>query len=386
MEFPIIKYSQNSHQLISTVLPFEIINLFSHVLVYGKDDGGYQREPDPKHYNNIKNYINEHQTSPSFIFPTSIILGIDEDVTKAIISEGKEVNTIKLEKTKSAKIFRIIDGQHRVRGLNEALSTNNEINKVQLSVVILITPPNSRSIEMQIFNTINSKSKRIKVDLIQLASFEYRILESKIELTEVNEHISVQVANLLNEDSSKTNKWFNAIKFGIHDEQKVGIIGVNAFRESIRALVTRYLQLNIDYHNLKGSKLIEFTRVAAERIKIFLLHAWEIIYEKWQDCFSQKSQEVDYDLEIKEFYYKNDYYIQKTLGTKAINYLLGSIVSEGDHKIDQESLLAFKKYILDSNLLNSDWKVGNTFSGYSSESAFGKVSKIVKGEIPIPRN
>jgi len=239
---------------------------------------------------------------------------------------------------------------------------------------------------MQIFNTINSKSKRIKVDLIQLASFEYRILESKIEPSEVNEHISVQIANLLNEDNSKSNKWYNGIKFGIHDEQKVGIIGVNAFRESIKAIVAKYLHLNNEYQKLEGSKLIGFTRESSEKIKIFLLGAWEIVYEKWPDCFSQKSQEVDYDLEIKEFYYKSEYYLQKTLGTKAINYLLGSIVNEGDNKLDQKSLELFRNYITKSSLLNSDWKVGNTFSGYSSESAFGKVSKMIKGEIPIPRN
>ena len=58
MNYPIIKYSQNKHNLVSTVLPFEIINAFSHVLIYGEDEGGYQRAPDAKHINNIKYYIN----------------------------------------------------------------------------------------------------------------------------------------------------------------------------------------------------------------------------------------------------------------------------------------------------------------------------------------
>ena len=386
MNYPIIKYSQNKHNLVSTVLPFEIINAFSHVLIYGEDEGGYQRAPDAKHINNIKYYINEHSNNPDFIFPTSIILGIDEEDSKKIITESNGVSTITLGTNNVSKYFRIIDGQHRIRGLNEAFNTNKTILNLPLSVIILITPPKLRSLEMQIFNTINSKSKRIKVDLIQLASYEYRILESKIDHSEVNEHISVQVANLLNDYKSKTNKWYNAIKFGIHDEQKVGIIGVNAFRESIKNIVGRYLELNSTYQNLEGAKLIEYSRDASKIIKDFLLEAWEIIYEKWPDCFSEKNQEIDYDFEVKEYYYKYEYYIQKTLGTKALNYLIGSIVNENDNKLNQQSLEVFKQYLKKSNLLNSDWKVGTTFSGYSSESAFAKVSKMIKSEIPIPRN
>ena len=55
MKFPIIEYHQNKYKLISTVLPFETINNYSKVLVYGIDDGGYQREPDEKHFTKIKN-------------------------------------------------------------------------------------------------------------------------------------------------------------------------------------------------------------------------------------------------------------------------------------------------------------------------------------------
>jgi DGQHR domain-containing protein len=386
MNFPIIKYSQNKYKLVSAVLPFEIIDLFSHVLIYGRDEGGYQREPDPKHFNGIKNYINQ-SINADFIFPTSIILGIDEeDSNRVITAGGNGQNYLSLDKSSPSKLFRIIDGQHRIRGLHEASHLNQSINQVLLSCVILITPPKSRSIEMQIFNTINSKSKRIKVDLIQLASFEYRILESNIIHSEANQHISVQVANLLNEDTAKKNKWYNAIKFGIHDEQKVGIIGVNAFRESLRNIVAKYLNNHSYYNDLEGSELIEFTRKASEIIKRYLFEAWEIVYERWSDCFNAKNQEMDFDLEIKEYYYNSDYYIQRTLGTKAINYLLGSIVNEPGNDLDQKSMEIFKGFIDNSNLLNSDWKVGGTFSGYSSESAFGKVSKMIKGDVAIPRS
>lgn len=378
MEFSIIKYKQNDHELISTVLPFEIINESSKVLVYGQDQGGYQREPDLNHYSKITKYINEDKT---FIFPTSIILGVDKNSIDKITS--KDETKISINK-KDFDLFRIIDGQHRIKGIEKALIDYPELKDLMLNVTILITPQNKRSMEMEIFNTINSKSKRIKVDLIRLASFEYRILENNIKYSDLNEHISVQVAHYLNEDNSKRNKWLNAIKFGIHEEQKIGIIGVNAFIESIKKIVNRYLESK-DYKNLKGKELIDFSKESALSIKEFILDAWAIVYEKWPDSFSS-SYDMEFDTEIKQFYYRNNYYIQKTLGTKAINYLLGNIVNESaNSSLDGKSLDKFSEFINTSHLLNKDWKLGETFSGYSSESAFNKVSKMITGELEIPR-
>lgn len=378
MEFSIIKYKQNDHELISTVLPFEIIKESSKVLVYGQDEGGYQREPDSNHFSKIAKYINEDN---SFIFPTSIILGVDKNSIDKITY--KDETKISIDKN-NVDIFRIIDGQHRIKGIEKALIDNPQLNNLMLNVTILITPENKRSMEMEIFNTINSKSKRIKVDLIRLASFEYRILENDIKYSDLNEHIAVQVAHYLNEDNSKNNKWFNAIKFGIHEEQKIGIIGVNAFIESIKKIINKYLE-NKEYKNLKGKALIDFSKESALNIKEFILDAWTIIYEKWPDSFTS-SYDMEFDSEIKQFYYRSNYYIQKTLGTKAINYLLGNIVNESvNSNLDQKSLNTFSEFINSSHLLNKDWKLGETFSGYSSESAFNKISKMITGELEIPR-
>ena len=91
-------------------------------------------------------------------------------------------------------------------------------------------------------------------------------------------------------------------------------------------------------------------------------------------------------MEIKEYYYKTNYYIQKTLGAKAINYFLGNVISSGSNKLYKTSLETFKSKIKSCELLTSDWEVGKTFSGYSSESGFSKVSKMINGELKVPRN
>nr|WP_294942467.1 DGQHR domain-containing protein [uncultured Mucilaginibacter sp.] len=389
MNFQVIEYNQNSHKFISAIIPFKYINNHSHVLIYDKDEGGYQREPDTRHINNIKKYILD---TPDFLFPTSIILGIDEENYESIINRTSDPITVDLN-DEILPLFRIVDGQHRLRGLAEASRVNNEIYNLQLSVVILLTPHNVRSLEMEIFNTINSKSKRIKVDLIQLARYEYRILENNVGVSELNEHISMQIANLLNEDDSKViseglevrNVWYNAIKFGIHDEQKVGIIGVSAFIESLRGIVNKYLQSNDQYLTLNGAALISYSKDAAIVIKAFINDAWNnIIYKKWPGAFSLKNQELDYDQEIKEFYYNNRSYIQKTLGTKSLNYLLSDVVNQLG--FSQRCIGVYQEIIERSPLITSDWEVGRTFSGYSSESAFNKVTKIIRKELPLLRN
>ena len=381
MKFPIIEYNQNNFKLINTVLPYHAINDLSKVLVYGIDDGGYQREPDERHYSKIKTYISRD----NFIFPTSIILGIDDDKVNKLINKVENQAYIDFSAIHGEKLFRIVDGQHRLKGIEAALKDNQNLKELKLSVTIICTPQNSRSLEMEIFGTINSKSKRIKVDLIELARYDYRILENNIGVQEINEHISIEVAYLLNVNKNADNKWFNAIKFGIHDEEKVGIIGVNAFRESLKPIVSLYLSSNTNYFDLKGNDIIKYAKHSANEIQSFILKAWSAVYEKWPKCFSDKSEELDFDMEIKEYYYRNNYYIQKTMGAKAINYLLGNIISTSSKKLDVTSIEAFKTIIKSCEVITSDWEVGKTFSGYSSESGFQKVSKMIHCELKVPR-
>lgn len=383
MKYLILQFKQNNNKLFSTVLPFGVIYPKSQVLVYGEDEGGYQRVPEPNHFNKIKKYAKEDR---NFIFPTSIILGIDEDKFKDVLFTDNDRSFLNFDQLSDSKLFRVIDGQHRLRGLFELSKENDEINYLKLSVVVLITPQNKRSIEMKIFNTINSKSKRIKVDLIELAQFDYRILEGKIELSQTNSHISIQIAKLLNESTKENNKWLNAIKFGIHDNDKIGIIGVNAFKESIKSIVDSYLQNHEGYKKLNGIELIDFTRNASKEIANFLLKAWEVVYEKWTSCFNEITQDVDSFDEIRQFYYNTDFYIQKTLGTTAINRFLSRIIAKNERRFDNDTLDHFKSIIERSEILSSDWKLGGLFSGYSSESAFNKVSKMIEGVIEIHRD
>ena len=382
MDFPALKYQQADYQLLSTVLPFRIINNKSKTLIYGKDPGGYQRTQDEKHYQNIRRYIE----TGNFVFPNSIILAVDESILEKITDGSGKLVSINLD-DKKENIFRVVDGQHRLLGLQKASEANSSINNLELQVSIIITPNNRRSVEMEIFSNINSKAKRLKTDLIELAKYEFRILENNIGTKDLNAHIAINTAYNLNENSVYYNVWQNAIKIDIHSENKIGIIGVTAFSEAISNVVASYI--NIHQSKIKGIKdqdLIYFARKASDEIADFLITCWAIVKERWPKGFLEPHKVLDIDGEYRAIIYDPNYYLQKTLGCKAINYLIGDILrDEYNNKFNKESIEIFERVIGLSKLADHDWILGKTLSGISSESGFKKVTRIIKNEEPFIR-
>lgn len=384
----IVDFKQNSHRYISAVLPHDFIDNHSEVLVYGLFPGGYQREPVPAHYNKIRDYI---LNTKDFLLPTSIVLAVDEnDIAPLLKKNGSEVvfDINVLSKTK--KPFRIVDGQHRIIAMREAIKQKPDLKNFLFNAIILVTKPYQRSIEMEIFYDINSKGKRLKVDLIELARFNYRILEKSFKPKEVNEHIAIQSAYNLNEKVPNC-VWSNAIKFGIHDEHVVGIIGVNAFRESLTGIVDGYLNVNDQgkYKNLDGEALIKYSAKAADSIAEFVHEAWDnSVRKKWAYCFREASTELDLYYEPKTVFYNPQSYIQRTMGAKSINSILASVVQSkigNSSGLSSAALKEFDRLIKRSEVTSDDWNVGGTFSGYSSESGFKKVSQMIMNTLPIPK-
>ncbi len=383
MKIPAIKYNQSSYSLISTVLPFNIINNKSKTLIYGKDDGGYQRIQDEKHYQNIRKYIE----TKNFAFPNSIILAIDEEKLSSIIfEENGDLIFLEIDDTKNA-LFRVVDGQHRLLGIEKACETDKNLASLKLQVSIIVTPKNKRSIEMEIFSNINSKAKRLKTDLIELAKYDFRILEDKIGIKELNPHIAINTAFYLNESKHQDNVWQNAIKIDIHSETKIGIIGVSAFSEAISGIISCYLKVNSKQINsLKDQELIWFCRRASVEISDFIFESWKVIKNRWPMAFIDSNKVLDVDNLYRSITYDPNFYIQKTLGCKSINYLLSDILKENyNNDFNLLAIRDFEKIIENSKLNDYDWKLGKTLSGISSESGFRKVTRIIRNEEPFIR-
>lgn len=360
------RYQQNQQNFMSFIVDFETLNRISQVLVYGECKYGYQRKADKKHYIKIKNDLLKDEEAT---LPTSIILGADKDEIEKCLLEKHGHYYLDFSRVKQP-IFRIVDGQHRLKGLEEAVKVKPDLKKFAFNVVVVETTVENRYKELNMFTDINSKSKRIRVDLALLAKYNYEIYGGKIEA--LDEHIAVKTAFKLKENRSDKNVWRNGINFDIHEENSLGIVSVNAFAKSIRPMCERYLRdVGFNATTASDTEKYEIVEKGSDFLADLLLEAWTIVAEKWGGCFSA-TVENDFFYDIKEFFYNRKYYIQKTLGVKVLNSILYESIRK--RKITEYNLGDFYRTIIASNINISNWSAGDLFAGLSSESGF-KVAK-----------
>jgi DGQHR domain-containing protein len=380
-KFQIFEYAQNDTTFISLILPLGVLVNISKVLVYGQDIDGYQRQPNSAHYNKIKKYVLT-QNPEDYLIPTSIILGGDEAEITDKISEENGCKFLTIDD--SIVQYRVVDGQHRIYGLSEASKTNPNVGNFPLNVIIVLTTVRNRSKELQIFTDINSKSKRINTDLALLAKFDYQIKENIIALADINQHIAVKSAYGLKE-AKGNNVWQNAIKFDIHSEVTIGIIGISIFAESIKSIIDKYIDENsyiVDGKELAGEDLINYCKNASSKVSEFLLIIWnEIIKVKWQGAFKEDFIKND-EGELVKIFYNKEFYIQKGLGIKSLNPVVGDIVK--DIGFNDEAIAKVRETIFASKIKIDDWKNGGPFSGFNSESGFSKIKQAITNKIALP--
>lgn len=378
----IIRFSQNQNDFISLVLPFEVISELSEVREYAKHPDGYQRTPNRNHYLKVKSYVLNNKGD--YKFPSSIILGADQQqFTRDFIKKDGCGEYLNLSNKKLAKIFRVVDGQHRIEGLKLALKDDQSIKNLLLPVIIILTKENKKSTELEIFTQINSTAKRISTDLAELAKHSHQIKENKIEEKDVVMFICMETAYRLKEKGANS-VWNSGIKFDIHSEVSLGIVGVTLFCESIENIVEGYIDKGIIKQFISANKkdeLIKYCQKISLKIADFIDLIWNsVIKPKWANCFV-KDVVKNESGELVDIFYSKNFYIQNTLGVKALNNILGDSIKKNG--VGDKSLNEFKLIIKNSKVSSKDWAKGGPFSGLSSESGFGKVRKIIKNEILI---
>lgn len=362
-KFNAFYYEQNGQEYISLVLPFYVINNISKVLVYGKDEYGYQRELSENHYKEIKKSL----LNDNIILPTSIILSVNkEDIIHKIYRRDNSL--IQLDIDLHEKLYRIVDGQHRLKGLEEASKEKPELENFMINVIILLTEKVNRLVEVETFIDINSKAKKIKTDLTVLAKYNYEILGEK-EITDIDKHMSIKVAYML-QAKIEDSVWKNAIKFDGNSSKGEGIIEVNAFTKAISPLVKTIIdKKGLMYSN----KINDIDKVAYEVAKV-ISDGWKIVYDKWSICFAENI-EKDLDNNFIITYYSAKYYIQKTTGANALNMILNDTLRESFNI--EEGMNTFKNILKSSLIKSEDWLVGKKFSGLTSGSGFKKAKNFI---------
>jgi len=133
----------------------DLINI-SYVAQRGISDeqGAVQRILNKNRINSISNYLLN-----GGYFPTNIILNVI-DASKVSINRDKQT----LFFSEEAHIAQLLDGQHRVAGMREAIKVNPEIGNIEFPVLLAIGLSTSQC--ATVFVSINTEQKNVPKSLI----------------------------------------------------------------------------------------------------------------------------------------------------------------------------------------------------------------------------
>jgi len=124
-----------------------------------KSEQGYQRVLDERRKKKFADYlVNAWKEGDAFL-PTSIFLATDKN-----IEYDKETNTISFD-TNTIGSFNVVDGQHRIAGLIEAVEREPELKEFQIPVNIAVNLDEIS--QMCHFLIVNSTQKTVDKAIVQ---------------------------------------------------------------------------------------------------------------------------------------------------------------------------------------------------------------------------
>lgn len=377
-----LRYFQDEHEFYSTVLSLKQVIHSAKPQIYKKNgELGYQRTLNELHYIKIKNSIIKRKADDisTLVSPTSIVIGIDRKRIGELNLLEIENDLFKLDFDESKELFRVIDGQHRLEGFKLALDSNPELIEYKFNVIIMIIEEGKKRVEVNMFSDINSKAKPLKMDLTLLAKYNYDLLE-QAENIDISEHIAIRIAYKLNEMDTGNNVWRNGIKIDINDPTSPGIVGFKSFFESVRPIcinVDKILGKSLDSNSSYDIKIKYIDEVSELLVSQVFSPFWVKVSNNWGKAFKESKYHHNYD--YLNIIYDTNYYIQKTMGVKALHIILKECLEENDYNLTT-AFMAINNIFNKTSIDTTDWEVGGRFSGLSSESGFKKISRIIKGE------
>lgn len=358
----LLRFYQNDQEFYVTTLSFEEISKTYKVVSYEDDRKyGYQRMPNPSHYDKIAlAFKNGKQPS----FPTAILYAVDEsDISDKFKNCEYDFDSNQLK-------FRVVDGQHRIKGLEKAIelypTEEEKIKKMEFAVIIMVIKDNEHHKEVSAFCDVNLKAKPIKKDLALLAKYRVNRIE-KVNPEKSKENtmyeIGIAIVSLLSEDKN-IKVWQNAFIFDPAQSQK-GIVGMKSFIESIKPLYQQCYRDNLDTEQIDID-------IPNKIINDYLSPIWTYLFEKYKECFNDPSL---YNEDKEPIYFNNGYSIQKTLGVKVLHKVLNMCIKNTSDS--SAAVKLFKQKIDNSMIKSSDWATGERFSSISSEAGYSYLANLI---------
>ncbi len=323
---------------------------------------GYQRPPVEAHYKKIARYLAD--TNSEQILPMSIIAA----ATQKDISYQGNVLTINGR-------LRIVDGQHRIKAIEFLRDTKyvrykdkykELIRHYEFPVILLISKEIDSALEMDTFININSKGKRVSINLakeLREKKMQADLGKHEVELNKDSyENLATQAVKLLAHDTDSM--WYDRIQMG----DQLGLqkpVSIGTFARSLIKFTAKVANLvvvgNTVISGKEATKTAELTKAAVEKI-------WKTVQKRWPECFDEPKQ----------------YNLLRGLGVSVVHRLFESCMRERAFSDPEEMLedaqQTFEEYLKKTEVETEEWIVGGTFTGFSSEQGYGIIVNILRGE------
>lgn len=263
---------------------------------------GYQRALVPIRVRKAMNYLLKEEG----VFPTSILVNVRGKIE---FTPMKSVDSFaefgELSLSPSSLPFSVVDGQHRLEGLKEAIEEDPKFDDYPLSVTI-VNLPDVYS-EMRQFYIVNTRQKGVPTDLVQRHLYEMAEKMGKPALLVLEGEKAVltaeaiPVVDIIRNDPRSP--WYNKLQLPGEAKQPNHIIKQRPFADSITTI-------------LKTRP--SFRRKNAKELANDLNNYWNALKEIFPEAFEEP----------------NDFTLQKTPGIYSLHMVFSYVYDLCEQQAD----------------------------------------------------
>lgn len=347
LTLPALEVKQSGTRLLLTKMRAGDLPKYTEIEIYDSkkdfDDPnqGYQRQPEMARVKKFANWLKNEKEAGAVRMPTAILLS-SRGTDIALSPNG----TITI---KSHNKLPLVDGQHRMRGFDYAISEKGLTDFADYEVPVVIMMEIDKIGEMRQFNTVNGTVKSVRTDLVNMILTQLADREG-IQAVREAEHWKVVVSkavSLLN--TEKGSPWEDQIvmpnsrsysneEIAEHPElAHRRVVRATSFMTSLKP-VEAYLA---DHHSNANESLDS----RAERLAKVISEYWAAIREKMPECFERA----------------NEYVLQKSTGVFALHMLCKQLLRDMHTGRRPWTKQHFLEMLADSAELSdpSFWAVGS---------------------------
>lgn len=236
LTIPAIELKQNGSRLILTKMragdlpDFTQLEHFDNSKAFGDPDQGYQRPAETPRVKKFANWLRREADAGADVrMPTAILLSAR--TAPVVVSQN---GTITLT---SRKKLALVDGQHRTRGFEYAISEKGLTEYADFEIPVVIMQDMDKVGEMKQFKIVNGEQKSVRTDLVNmiLAQLVEQEGEGAVAEADLPKVVAAHVVKQLNED--ETGPWFDRIV--MPDQRSYSIAEQNANPELEHRRVAR---------------------------------------------------------------------------------------------------------------------------------------------------